>query len=212
MALPVKTIVTPEPMPTQAVSSIFKSVAIDVSTKFAGTVYWDVVGTLALWMESSQKASGNDTWVIDQTWYSSSSSASGVFSRATVNDLISSPPVLAYTYPTGLNPTGFAISNQGFNYFSNTRVFISGLANEFHYITSLTNLGGVPITYAYTTEQAPTPGVLCGPPYSLYLCNVSCPASRLKFDLDFSTISRIRFVVTGAGWSRVALTTLDSVS
>jgi hypothetical protein len=201
MSSPVK-VVQAEPFPMAQINSAVAvtkaggALGIDVSTKYAATIYWDFapLATTAncsptnLSIQSSQKATGDDTWVPLQEWAS-----------ATVTPLTGTL--------TGIVGSGFTSAA---NFGQNVFVLLVGAplnTSEIHYITSVA--GGGP--YTYTTEDTPSAGLAAAAVYTY--------AQRFKMDLDLSATSRLRFCIYNARGTttrnvlcRLALTTLDSIT
>jgi len=175
--------------------------AFDVSTKFSGTylVDWAAVSTQAtpvateFCIQTSQKDTGNDTWVNMFTWLSSSALAASL--------AISAGGTVGASTIT-LTPTLGAV---------NVYFFLqNGTIGNSEWSRRIKISGGGPFVVTvedpFTNDQSGATG-----------WNV---AERYKYDIDFSSVRRTRVCINNARSAtlardivvRVALITCDSIS
>lgn len=202
MSVLVKTVQT-ELLPITQINAgtNFTGTAFDVSTKFAGTFLWDFAAVAAtaspvateFCIQTSQKATGNDTWVNAFTWLSSATqsasatvSAGGGVGATTITLSVSLGSVNVY----------FFLKN-------------STLGNsEWARRIGQTGVGPFVVTVedGFTNNQSAATGWTV--------------ADRYKFDVDFTSIWRVRVCINNFRSasnnrdivSRVALITADSIS
>jgi hypothetical protein len=189
------------PITLIAANANFVGAPFDVSTKFGGTFLWDfaAISTQAtpaqteFSVQASQKAAGNDTWVNVFTWLSS-----GVVG---VNQTVSGGGGAGTTTIT-LTPTLGAV---------NVYFFLKNatlLSSEWSRRIAIAGAG----PFVVTTEDAFTNTQTAAASWT--------PADRYKFDIDFSSITRIRIMIGNNRSAavnrdvvcRVALITADAMA
>lgn len=188
------------PITLIAAGANFTGAAFGVSTKFSGTFLWDfaAVNTQAtpaqteFVIQTSQKAAGNDTWVNVFTWLSPAAVA--------VTQTVSAGGGIGATTIT-LTPTLGAVNVYFF--------LLNGTPANSEWSRRIGISGGGP--FVATVEDAFTNNQSAAASWT--------PAERYKFDIDFSSITRIRVCVNNNRsaavnrdvYCRVALITADSI-
>lgn len=175
--------------------------AFDVSTMFSGTflVDWAAVATTAtpaateICIQTSQQATGNSTWVNMFTWLTSAAQATAL-------------TVSAGGAAAGTTITLSASLGSGNSYF----FLKNGTLSNSEWSRKIGQTGAGP--YVVTVEDAFVNSQAAATGYNI--------AERYKYDVDFSSITRVRVCINNNRSAssnrdvvvRVALITADSIT
>lgn len=203
-----KTNVVPDPIAIQLITAgtaAVKSSVIDMSTKFSMSVFWDFspaantagATSTQLSMQGSFKDAGDDAWVPLQDWLSpTAQSAAGALA-------VDATPLSPQTISVAAN-----ISPNTYILFYEAGVIAN---SEWAFVVA--NAGGGGPNYTLTLEQTLVRN------HTIVNTVVHSYAARWKFDIDLSTIKRVRFCLFNSRGAtnrdvvcRVGLTTLDSIA